>query len=262
MWKLLCCGVLLWVCALAAGASPLCVPAIDDLPAMLDAEYNLEWSLQVMQAPAVPLVIDVETGGRAGGYTLLLGGGYARWRADHPADTEAACSVPLSLRAGVRYQFSLKRRRGCPALLLDHHLLLTSLLPLPPQGTLRFRSVPGWGNILSARYHHVDRCQFGDDFMRTESIGHMLLNSPARWHDDLIWKTAYYQHDIAASAAGSEKREQPLANQPLPGLGESDEWLLVPPDTAPVPPGRSPNPPSVYPSRDQYFLQAGGAHRA
>ncbi|HEY3376160.1 MAG TPA: hypothetical protein VGL77_01590, partial [Armatimonadota bacterium] len=115
--------------------------------------------------------------------------------------------APLTLSSSREAVFSIKRRPGALACLLNHRLLFTAPLPDSPQGTISIDKVPvGW-QLGEVRYQAIDLPRFGDDFMRPEALKEYAL-SLGEWRQDDVWETVACQGRSTENLSSVEKKSR------------------------------------------------------
>jgi len=173
------------------------------LPAAVGEAYDLTWTLQVNEMAGRPVELLLEqAGGR--GYRLAIAPEGWRWEG---LDRRQGVSTGgrLELRAGRTYAFTLKRRAGEVALLVDHRLAGTAPAPEANRkaggaaGRIRVAGATGWAELGEVRYVPVGARRFGDDFMRPEGredwLDHLRKHPDRPWFEDNIWQVAHYRKD-------------------------------------------------------------------
>ena len=175
--------LLLLLCFLAAGWH---IPAgaaveLSDVPAVLGAQYDLVWDANYSSLTGAALVLEIS--GKEGAYQLRIDGKLASWQ---PKGATATASAALTLKTGVAYAFSLKRRPGAVALLMDSRLLFSAPAPSLSNERLAVTQAPGGTKDTEITYVRTSPSYLGDDFMRqpaTDARGRLL-------YEDTIWNVA------------------------------------------------------------------------
>ncbi len=244
------CGLTARVCA---------IPEVVGLSDSLAERYDLTWDLTANPLPASALVLNVEAISGGMGYQLRIEKGVASWQQTN-SKTAAFTPVkaPVTLVAGKCTNFSLKRRPGTIALLQDHRLLFCAPAPTPTQGKLEFAPLPAGCAIAEARYQEMGKPIFGDDFMRPEMLRRMPTPQKP-WTEDDTWKVAYYRKDNPADdprdpATGTAMTTPwQLSLYPTYQTTTNGFWFLY---RGVGPSWVVANPTMVYPTWDQYFVEA------
>lgn len=227
---------------------------IVSLPATLEPTYDLTWTLQVNSVANTPVALLLEqAAGR--GYRLALTP--SQWRWDDLAARGPATTGRLELKLGGTYTFTLKRRAGEVALLVDHRLAGIAPAASMPRGSIRLAAAPVWATLGEVRYVPVGARRFGDDFMRPE-VRERFLQHPDAWLEDTTWQVAHYRKDWPGQdprdAATGRQLTMPwqlgvmLNTRSTPNsfwylyTGSGPSWVVTEPHTVP-------------PSWDRYFLE-------
>jgi len=162
---------------------------IAGLPATLDQEYDLTWSLVPTAVSPAPVGFSFEGKQPRNGYRLMLEPTRLRWQPPHVNQSTPCLDLPLDLATGQIAVFTLKRRQAVVALLLNHRLIFTTAMPDGKHGSIRGDLPQGGWQLVNARYHAVGRRIFGDDFMRPDILDDFLAMQ-TRWVEDQTWRVA------------------------------------------------------------------------
>jgi len=251
--------IALILCTLTA---PLYAATIDiaSLPDTPDERYDLTWDMTVNTPPTAGLVLDIERDKSEGGhgYQLRIENTLATWRQLGTASPLPVVKAPTPLVVGKHYTFSFKRRPDTIALLQDHRLLFTAPTPRLAEGNKISLHVPDECKVGEARYWKKERPIFGDDFMRPDGARHKPTPEQL-WTEDDTWKVAYYRKDWPINdprdPISNDKMQTPWELSIFPRVdtstkgfwfryrGTGPSWVVA-------------NETMVYPSWDQYFVEA------
>ena len=252
--------LLFLVCALA-------IPALADveiigLPDTPVERYDLSWTMTLKDAPSGMFVLGVEVDSAGGqGYHLRWEKGTLSWQQIDGQPAFSPVKVSLKLAPGSSARFTIKRRPDTVAILKDHRLLFIAPSPSRGKGTCKFLHVPPECTIENARCQEMGKPVFGDDFMRNE--GQRKLPDPSNpstvWVEDDTWRVAYYRKDNPGDDPKDPTSGQPmtvpwqLSLFPTPDFTSNGFWYLY---RGVGPSWVVANPTMVYPSWDQYFVEA------
>ncbi|MHB9023517.1 MAG: hypothetical protein ACYC7E_05000 [Armatimonadota bacterium] len=179
---------------------------IVDLPAVLPSTYDLSWSIRPLSSSAQSLIVDFERT-PVRGYRLRLTPRLVRWEQRSGMKLAVLKQAPLTLSTVREAVFTIKRRPGTLACLLNHRLLFTTPFSENPQGTISIDKVPRGWQLGEVRYQGIDPPRFGDDFMRPEAYKQYAL-SLGEWRQDGTWETLTYQNRSTADLSPAECKVQ------------------------------------------------------
>jgi hypothetical protein len=230
---------------------------IIDLLDTLDAAYDLTWTMPTPQDPAAALRIDVERNARGQGYQLTLTGTTVTWTSRQERRLPLTRTLPPATNATAQMTYTLKRRPGTVAVLVNHRCVLVA--PAPPIDDGALAMAPAEGITLGeVRYRNVEPCRFGDDFMRPEALERFIA-SLGSWTEDAIWQVAFFRKADPVTDPTDPETGFSLTNPwqlslyPVPRTTTNGFWLLY---TGTGPSWVVATPTLVPPHADRYSVEA------
>ncbi|MEI6521548.1 MAG: family 16 glycoside hydrolase, partial [bacterium] len=173
---------------------------IIDLPEELAASYDISCKINVAAQPKAPVIMTAEKG-----YALYI----SAVKAEMQHDGVSVNSAVINLKTGDN-SFSIKRRPGTIALLVNHRLAFYSPMPEKSAGKVAITSVPAGVTIANARYYDIAAPVFGDDFMRPDVLTRMT--NTGAWIEDDLWKVDFYKKENPGTAPTDPATTKPMAN--------------------------------------------------